>query len=189
MASITRSITARSMAVAGCATIAGSAGIDTTCSFQRILILLRLIVDGVQALLLRFIPPGDFLRIGEPFVLQPLGINRRDRFLRLNLPIHQWLRIARIVAFVVAVLAIADQVDHHVLVETLPVIVGNLRRANARFRIVAVDVKHRRLHRQRDIRAIGRRSRLARIGGESDLVVDHQVDRAAGCIARNLRID
>ena len=104
----------------------------------------------------------------------------------LDLLVNQRLRVAGIVAFIVAVLAIADHIEHHVFVESLAVIERQLHRGNARFRIIAVHVKDRRLNPQRDVGAIHGRPRLVRIGGEPDLVVDHHMDGPAGGVAFHL---
>ncbi len=62
-----------------------------------------------------------------------------------------------------------------------------MRHAQAGFGIVAIDVENGSLHHARDIRGIGCGARLVGIGGESDLVVDHQMDGAAGGVAFELR--
>ena len=104
-----------------------------------------------------------------------------------NFAIENRLRVAGIVALVMAVPAIAEHVDHDVFLERLAIVVGHLRHANAGFRIVAIDVEDGRLHHASHIGGIGRRAGLVGIGGESDLVVDHQVDGAAGGVAFQLR--
>ena len=55
------------------------------------------------------------------------------------------------------------------------------------FRIVAVDVEDRRLDHLGDVRAVGRGARVARVGREADLVVDDEVDRAAGAVTLEAR--
>ena len=70
--------------------------------------------------------------------------------------IHPRLRQRRFIAFIVAVTAITDHVDDDVLMELLAEVVGDLDRANARFRIVAVDVEDRRLHHLGDVGRIHR---------------------------------
>ena len=56
-----------------------------------------------------------------------------------------------------------------------------------RQRIVAVHVENRRLDHLRDVGGIHRRARVLRQSGETDLVIDHGVDRAAGAVAVQLR--
>ena len=54
-------------------------------------------------------------------------------------------------------------------------------------RVLAVDVEDRHLDHLGDVGAIPGRSALARRGGEADLVVHDDVDRAAGLVAGELR--
>ena len=102
---------------------------------------------------------------------------RRDRL------VHQRLRERRLVAFVVAVAAIAEHVDDDRLLEFLPELGRDLGGEHHRFRIVAVDVENRRLDHLGDVGRIRRRARIARIGGEADLIVDDEMHRAAGAVA------
>ena len=107
---------------------------------------------------------------------------------RRDLLVHQRLRHRRRVLLVVAELAEADDVDDDVLVELLPVVERELAAQDDRLGIVAVHVQHRRLDHLDDVGAIQRRARVARIRGrEADLVVDDDVDRAAGVVAARLR--
>src|SRR6185312_12193758 len=54
------------------------------------------------------------------------------------------------------------------------------------FGIVAIDMEDRRLNLLRNLGAIGTAARIGRAGGEADLVVDDEMDRAAGAIAFEL---
>ena len=67
----------------------------------------------------------------------------------------------------------------------LAVIEGDLRHADGGLGIVAVDVEDGRLHAARDVGGIRRGARFVGQRGESDLVVDDQVNGAAG--ANSLR--
>ena len=89
----------------------------------------------------------------------------------------------RLIAFVVAEPAIAEHVDDHRLVELLPELDRDLRGIDDGFGIVAIDVNDRRLDHFRGIRRIGRRPRMARRGGEADLIVDDEMDRPAGPVS------
>ena len=73
------------------------------------------------------------------------------------------------------------------LLEFLPELGRDLGGEHHRFRIVAVDVEDRRLDHLGDVGRIRRRARIARIGREADLVVDDEVDRAAGAVALQAR--
>jgi hypothetical protein len=68
--------------------------------------------------------------------------------------VHHRLRGGRFVRFVVAVAAITDQIDDHVLAEALAVRQRQARDEHHGFRIVAVDVEDRRLEHLRDVGAI-----------------------------------
>ena len=97
--------------------------------------------------------------------------------------VHQRLGEARLVAFVVAEAAVAPHVDDDVAAELLAIFDRQLAAEGHRFGIVAVDVEDRRLDRLGDVRRIRRGARELRAGGEADLVVDDEVDRAAGAVA------
>ena len=114
---------------------------------------------------------------------QALGIDLERRRMRGDLLVHHRLGEGRLVALVVAVPAIAEHVDHDRLVEFLPELDRDLGREHHRFRIVAVDVEDRRIDHLRHVGRIGRGPRIARIGGEADLVVDDEMQRAAGAVA------
>ena len=107
--------------------------------------------------------------------------------MRADLLVHQRLGERRLVAFVVAEAAVAEHVDDHRLLEFHPVLGRDLRRVDHRFRIVAVDVEDQRLDHLGDVGRIGRGARIARIGGEADLVVDDEMQRAAGAVALQAR--
>ena len=101
--------------------------------------------------------------------------------------VHQRLGVTRLVSFVVAQFAKTDHVQHDVFVELLPVIQSDLQRAISGFRIVAVDVKDRQLRHARDVSRIDRRAPGFRRSGKADLIVDDDVNRAAGAIALQAR--
>ena len=107
--------------------------------------------------------------------------------MRADQPVHDRLGERRLVALVVAEAPVAEHVDDDRLVELLPVLDRDLGAEHHRFRIVAVDVEDRRLDQLGDVRRIGRGARIARIGGEADLVVDDEMERAAGAMAAQAR--
>ena len=65
--------------------------------------------------------------------------------MRLDAGIHDRLGIARLVALVVTEAAEPDEVEHNIFVKFTAVIERDLNHAIRRFRVVAVDMKHRRL--------------------------------------------
>ena len=97
--------------------------------------------------------------------------------------VHQRLCVTRLVSFVVAQFAETNNVEHHVFIEFLPVVQGDLQHAVSRFRIVTIDVKDWQLRHTRNVSGIDcRASRFGR-GCESDLIVDDDVNRPACAIA------
>ena len=104
-----------------------------------------------------------------------------------DLLVHQRLGHRGRVLLVVTELAETHDVDHHVLVELLTVVQRELGAQHHGFRIIAVDVQHRGFDHLDDVGAIQRRAGVARVGGgETDLVVDDDVDRAAGVVTAGL---
>ena len=63
-----------------------------------------------------------------------------------NCLVHEWLRVTRVVTFVVSMAAIANHVDHYVFVELLAIVKCQPRNTHARFWIVAVHVENWRLN-------------------------------------------
>ena len=87
---------------------------------------------------------------------------------------------SRLVALVVPVPAIAEQIDDDVLLEMLTVFRGDSGDLDHGFGIIAVDVEDRRLDALCRIRRVRARSPGRRARREADLVVDDDMDRAAG---------
>ena len=108
-----------------------------------------------------------------PGVLDPGGFHATDGL------VHQGLCRGRLIRLVVSVPAVADQVDYHVALESGTEITGDFHHVVHGLRIVAVHVKNGCVHHLGDCGAIQRRTRiLALADGESDLVVDHDVQAA-----------
>ena len=93
------------------------------------------------------------------------------------------LRERRLVAFVVTVAAIADQVDQVIELEALAIGDRQPRRLDARDRIVGVDVRDRDLEAARQAAGVAGAERLLGIGREAELVVGDDVDDAADVVA------
>ena len=105
----------------------------------------------------------------------------------LDFLIHERLSKGRVVDLLVAVPAVADEVDHDVLAELSAVLVSQASNPHARLRIVAVHVKDRSLHHLGDVRGVRAGPRLRRRRGEADVVVHHDMDRATCLVAGQLR--
>ena len=114
---------------------------------------------------------------------QTLGVDLKRGGMRRDPLVHHRLGEHRLVAFVVAMPAVAEHVDDDGLVEFLPEFDRDLGREHHGFRVVAVDMEDRRVDHLRHIGRIRRGPRVARIGGEADLVVDDEVQRTAGAVA------
>ena len=98
--------------------------------------------------------------------------------------VHHRLRERRLVAFVVSVAPVADEIDQEVALELRAIGERQPRRRDARFGIVGVHVDDRNLEPARQAAGVQRAVRVVRVRREPDLVVRDDVNRAAGRIAR-----
>jgi hypothetical protein len=102
--------------------------------------------------------------------------------------VHARLGGGRLVGLVVAVAAIADQVDDDVAAELHAVVEGQPADQRDRIRIVGIHMEDRRLDHLRHVAAVRRGTGvLGMAGREPDLVIDDDVNRAAGGEAARLR--
>ena len=85
---------------------------------------------------------------------EPRRVDLRQRLLLLDHLRLQRLRVRRLVALVVAPLAVADHVDDHVALELLAELERQLRDRDARLRVLGVDVEDRRLDELGDVGAV-----------------------------------
>ena len=115
-----------------------------------------------------------------------LGVELADGAVLLDLPVHDRLGVARVVALVVTMQSVADHVDDDVLVELLAERDGQAPYADTGLRIVAVDVEDGRLDHLRNVRRVDRRPRRCDRCREPELVVDHEMHRAAGSVTPQL---
>ena len=149
-------------------------------------------LNGVATLIHRTAILGNhrlhFIGWQHIFLDQPLRIQRARARMLANEAIHERLGDQRFVLLVVAQLAEAHQVDHHILVELHAVIQRDFGNQQCRLGVIRIDMKNRRIHHLGHIAAIGTGARVARIrGGKSDLIVNDDMHRAAGVIAARLR--
>ena len=143
----------------------------------EVLVQARELVPHVLALLL------DLL-LGEDAVLdEPLGPQLADALLGLDLGVHLGLRVRGLVGLVVAEAAVADEVDDDVVAELLAEGEGQAHGGDAGGHVVGVDVDDRRVVALGDVRRPARGARVLGVGGEADLVVLDEVDRAADLVA------
>src|SRR5213593_3770390 len=124
---------------------------------------------------------GDHPRLDEL-----LAVERERRPLGRDLLVHHRLREGRIVELVVPVPAVADEVDEDVLLEALAEADGEAGRLHGGLGVVAIHVEDGRLDDLGDVARVG--GEAVRLGrrGEADLVVDDDVNRAAGAVAVEL---
>ena len=106
-----------------------------------------------------------------------------NRRVRRDLAIHLGLREGRLVALVVAVAPVAHEVDQEVAPEARPILPRQPRGLQARHRIVRVHVDDGDLEAARQAARVAGAVGLARGGGEAQLVVGDDVQRAVGVVA------
>src|SRR5438105_1434226 len=97
----------------------------------------------------------------------------------LDTGVHDWLRIAGFVAFVMTQPAKSDKIEHHVLVKLPPVIERDLDHTKCRFRVVSVYVEYGSLRNVSSIGRINGAAAEARRCGKPDLIIYYQVYRPA----------
>ena len=101
--------------------------------------------------------------------------------------VHQRLCQRRRVLLVVTEFAETNNVQHHVLAEGHAVLERQLRGQHHRFRVIAVDVQNRGFDHLDNVGTKHRRAHVTRVrGGETDLVIDDDVHRAAGGVTPGL---
>ena len=119
----------------------------------------------------------------DAFLEQRLRVLLAHARLLLDPRRHQRLRVGGLVLLVVAVAAIADEVDHHVGAEAAAERHRQPHRRERRLGVVGVDVDDRQVEALGEVARVAGRARVGRLGGEADLVVRDQVQRAAGRVA------
>src|SRR5262245_20537847 len=97
--------------------------------------------------------------------------------------VEQWLGKGWLVALVVPPAPVADEVNEEVAMEALPVQARQAHSGGAGGGIVRVDVQDGNLEAFGEVASVERRARLVRLGGEADLVVGDEVNRAASLVA------
>ena len=116
-----------------------------------------------------------------------LEIAVADRWAMLDRLVDQRLREAGLVGFVVAPAAEAVHVDEDIALERGAEIHRELDDAGDRLRIFAVHMEDRHWQHLRDGAGVRAGAAFVRAGGETDLVVEDHVERAAGDVGRAVR--
>ena len=153
------------------------------CGLRRLGLGLR----GLEALLLvdQMLIGGritllDFLGGQHALGDQRPAVSLPNRRMRLDPFGHPRLGVAGFVALVVAVAAVADQVDQNVFAKSLSVHHSQADGGQAGFGVVGVDMDDRNVEALGQIAGMASRTSIDRVGGEADLVVGDDVHRAAG---------
>ena len=144
-------------------------------------------MDGGEALIggLRFGLRGA--RIHDALLRELHRILLPHRRRLLDALIHRRLRIGGLISFVVTVAAIAHQIDHDVAMEFLAIQHREPHRSQARLGIIRIDVDDGHIKALGQIAGVVGGAAFARVCREADLVVENQVERAAGRVAAQPR--
>ena len=126
---------------------------------------------------------SSLLRCDDTLGGEPGGVLLAHGRLAVDPLDQQRLGIRRLVLLLMAVPAVADQVDHEVLAELAPVRSGEPDRAQRSFGVVGVHVDDRDVEALGQVARVPGRATLFRVGREADLVVGDQVQRPARRIA------
>ena len=124
---------------------------------------------------------GEVAALDECF-----GIEHAHRATGLDGLVHERLGVAGIVALVVTMAAVANEVDDDVLIKLLSVFERQFGNTHAGFGVVGVDVEDRCLDELGDIGRVFARACSVRRGREAELVVDDDVDTAADFVTTDL---
>ena len=122
----------------------------------------------------------------HPLADQLLGVDLSRRRLPGDGPVHDRLGERGLVRLVVPEPSIAEHVDDDIALELLAEFGGDAGDVHRRFRIVAIDMEDRRLNHLGDVRGVRRGPGVGRAGGETDLVVDDEMNGAADPVALQL---
>ena len=118
---------------------------------------------------------------------QLVGVQFARTVVLTNFLVHQRLGHRGSILLVVAQFTEADDINHDVVFELAAEIQSQLSHEYDGFGIVAVHVEHRGFNHLDHVRAIQRRTRIAGVrGGETDLVIDDDVQRTTGTVATSL---
>jgi len=87
---------------------------------------------------------GFGLRLGDRALLdQAASEDIASRRVFVDALVHVWLRVRRLIRFVMTKAAIADEVDQRVTMEPSSIFDGEMHGGNGRFDVIGVDVDNR----------------------------------------------
>ena len=117
----------------------------------------------------------------DPCVDKPFCVKRSCTGQGVNAPVHQRLRHHGLVLLVMTKAPVTHQVDSHIASPGLPIFQRDEHCTYHSFRVIAIDMQHRCFNHFHDIGAIQAGARITWVrGGETNLVVEHDVDGATG---------
>ena len=122
----------------------------------------------------------DILLSEGPLVKQLLDVDGENRVLLGNLLVHQRLGEAGLVGLVVPVLAVADEIDNDITLVLRTPVGSQLADEVNGLGVVGVDVEDGGVNGLRNVRAVRSGTGKPGVGGETDLVVDNDVDGTSG---------
>lgn len=151
----------------------------------------RLVVLAASIAFLQNLPDAllvgfNFILGQASFLLKLFGVQLSNGSLLSNSLVHLGLGEAGLVSFVVTVLAVADKIDNNVSVEGLAPVSSKLHDESDSFSVIAVYVENGCVDGFGDIGTVRGRATEARISGETDLVVDDNVDSTASAVGRQI---
>ncbi len=145
-------------------------------------------LTGIQRVAVKVHHFSRIFQRRNPILLQTIGVQLTRRRVLLDFLIHQRLGRARLVGFVMAVTAVAHQIDEHITFKGITEIQRNAGDESHGFRVIGVNVENRRLHHFTDVSTVRRGARIQRVGGrKTDLVVNHDPHGAAHFVAPRFR--
>ena len=101
--------------------------------------------------------------------------------------VHHGLGVAGFVTLVMPEAAKSNHVEHDVQIKFAAIIKCDLHDAIRGFGVVTVDMKDRRLRNMSRVSRVDRAAAEARRCRKTDLIINDDMDRAAGSVARQAR--
>lgn len=93
-----------------------------------------------------------------------------------NTLVHKRLGERRLISLVVAVLAVANKINNNIVLELGAPVRGKLTSKVDCLNIIGIDVENRRINGLGDVSAVSGGASKARVGRETDLVVDNEMN-------------
>ena len=131
---------------------------------------------------------GRIFQRGDLVRFQLISVDFARGRMLFDFLIHQRLGCARLVGFVVAVTAVAYQVDEDITFKGVTEIERQTRHESDRFRVIRVHVENRRLNHLTDVGTVRCRTRIQRVRrSEAHLVVDNDANGTAHFVTTRFR--